>query len=109
MSLWPKVVAFDRDARWFEVLWSRMAQLATIVMYYTYSGSVPTAEDAKKAECNIEELDRAVEVTGNLADAEFYFVKSRLQAGDVVSVEKTLVTQPPPVSYRVMDAGIFAM
>jgi len=61
---------------------------ATIVMYYTCSGGVPTAEDVKRAIDDLEELYQAVEVNGNLADEKFDFMKSELTVKDAMDIEK---------------------
>lgn len=82
---------------------------ATVVMYYTCSGGVPTAEDVKTAVDDLEELYQAVEVNGKLADADFDFMKSELTVKDVADIRKKLVTQPPPVSCPVTDGDIFPM
>jgi len=84
---------------------------ATIVMYYTCSGGVPTAEDVKRAIDDLEELYQAVEVNGNLADEKFDFMKSELTVKDAMDIKKKVLTQPPPqapvVPCPVMNANVF--
>jgi hypothetical protein len=65
---------------------------ATIVMYYTCSGGVPTAEDVKRAIDDLEELYQAVEVNGNLADGKFDFMKSELIIKDAMDIKKKVLT-----------------
>lgn len=79
---------------------------ATIVMYYTCSGGVPTAEDVKKAVADLEELYQAVEVNGNLTDTKFDFMKSELTEKDVSDIGEKIVTQPP-MPYPVANSNIF--
>jgi hypothetical protein len=83
---------------------------ATIVMYYTCSGGVPTAEDVKRAIDDLEELYQAVEVNGNLADGKFDFMKSELIIKDAMDIKKKVLTQPltqAPVPGLVMNATVF--
>jgi len=50
---------------------------ATIVMYYTCAGGVPTEYDVLAAIDDLEEMYRSVE-NGHLADDKFDFMKSEL-------------------------------
>ncbi len=69
---------------------------ATIVMYYTCSGGIPTQEDVKSAIDDLEELYRSVATSGSLSEDEFNFMKSELTVKDMADIEKKLTTQPPP-------------
>merc|ERR1712045_216797 len=69
---------------------------ATIVMYYTCSGGVPSTEDVKSAIDDLEELYQSVETSGKLGDETFDFMKSELTVKDVVDITAKLNTQPPP-------------
>ena len=68
---------------------------ATIVMYYTCSGGVSSEADVKAAIDDLEELYKAIEVNGKLADADFDFMKSNLTVTDMVDIQSKLDTQPP--------------
>ena len=79
---------------------------ATIVMYYTCSGGVPSAADVKAAIDDLEELYKAIDVNGKLADAEFDFMKSDLTVKDVVDIKSKLDTQPPKPDLP-LNANVF--
>lgn len=68
---------------------------ATIVIYNTCSGGVPTEEDVKAAIDDLEELYRSVEYGGVLADDKFNFMKSELTVKDVMDINTKIITQPP--------------
>merc|ERR1719384_2166986 len=69
---------------------------ATIVMYYTCSGGVPSAQDVKSAIDDLEELYQSVETSGRLGDEAFDFMKSELTVKDAIDINKKWNTQPPP-------------
>lgn len=69
---------------------------ATIVMYYTCSGGVPTSEDIKSAIDDLEQLYKDLEVNGKLGDKEFDFMKSELTVKDMIDINTKVQTQPPP-------------
>jgi len=68
---------------------------ATIVMYYTCSGGVPTADDVKSAIEDLEILYRDLDASGKLGDQEFDFMKAELTVKDTLDVKKKILTQPP--------------
>ena len=80
---------------------------ATIVMYYTCSGGVPSETDVKSAIDDLEELYKAIEVNGNLADAEFDFMKSDLTVKDMIDIKSKLDSQPPKKSDLPLNADVF--
>jgi hypothetical protein len=83
---------------------------ATIVMYYTCSGGVPSAADVKSAIDDLEELYQALEVNGKLGDAEFDFMKSELTVKDMIDITTKIQTQPPPPAPKPslpIDASVF--
>ena len=69
---------------------------ATIVLYYTCAGGVPTEQDVKAAIDDLEELYQSVETNGHLSEDKFNFMKSELTVQNMVDIETKLVTQPPP-------------
>lgn len=71
---------------------------ATIVMYYTCSGGVPTEDDVKAAIDDLESLYKSVEASGHLADSDFDFMKGELTVKDVTDIVDKVTTQPPPKS-----------
>ena len=79
---------------------------ATIVIYYTCSGGVPSAADVKSAIDDLEELYQALEVNGKLGDAEFDFMKSELTVKDTIGIKTKIQTQPPKPSHPI-DASVF--
>lgn len=66
---------------------------ATIVMYYTCNGGVPTSEDINAAIDDIEELYRGLEGNGQLSDNQFDFMKSELTVKDVNDISKKIINQ----------------
>lgn len=80
---------------------------ATIVMYYTCSDGVPSESDVKSAIDDLEELYKAIEVNGNLADAEFDFMKSDLTVKDMVDIKSKLDSQPPKKPDLPLNADVF--
>jgi len=80
---------------------------ATIVMYYTCDGGVPSAEDVKSAIDDLEELYRSIEVNGDLADGSFDFMKSELTVKDAINTMAKLNAQPPsnPTLPQKSDVG----
>uniref|UniRef100_A0A7R9ZGH3 Uncharacterized protein n=1 Tax=Pseudictyota dubia TaxID=2749911 RepID=A0A7R9ZGH3_9STRA len=80
---------------------------ATIVMYYTCSGGVPSTEDVKAAIDDLEELYRSVETSGRLGDETFNFMKSELTVKDAIDIKNKLSTQPPPKPTAPENAGVF--
>merc|ERR1712232_326401 len=64
---------------------------ATIVMYYTCNGGVPTDEDIIAAIDDIEELYRGIEGNGQLSDNQFDFMKSELTVKDVIDISKKII------------------
>jgi len=82
---------------------------ATIVMYYTCSGGVPSETDVKSAIDDLEELYKAIEVNGKLADAEFDFMKSDLTVKDMVdiTIKSKLDSQPPKKPDLPLNADVF--
>ena len=80
---------------------------ATIVMYYTCSGGVPSTADVKAAIDDLEELYKAIDVNGKLADAGFLdFMKSQITAKEMVEI-KTKITKQPPKPDLPLNANIF--
>ena len=75
-------------------------------MYYTCSGGVPSETDVKSAIDDLEELYKAIEVNGKLADAEFDFMKSDLTVKDMVDINSKLDTQPPKPDLP-LNANVF--
>merc|ERR1712038_1830975 len=69
---------------------------ATIVLYYTCAGGVPTEQDVKAAIDDLEELYQSVETSGHLSEDKFNFMKSELTVQNMVDIETKLATQPPP-------------
>jgi len=78
---------------------------ATIVLYYTCAGGVPTEQDVKAAIDDLEELYHSVKTNGLLSEGKFNFMKSELTVKDVIDIETKLVTQPPkspaPINFDV--------
>lgn len=68
---------------------------ATIVMYYTCSGGVPTEDDVKAAIDDLESLYQSVETSGHLADSKFDFMKGELTVKDMSDIVDKVTTQPP--------------
>jgi len=64
---------------------------ATIVMYYTCNGGVPTDEDIIAAIDDIEELYRGIEGNGQLSDNQFDFMKSELTVKDAIDISKKII------------------
>ena len=79
---------------------------ATIVMYYTCSGGVPSTADIKAAIDDLEQLYKVVEVNGKLADAKFDFMKSALTVKDVDDIKSKIDTQPPKPDLP-LNANVF--
>merc|ERR1712165_421297 len=69
---------------------------ASIVLYYTCAGGVPTEQDVKAAIDDLEELYQSVETNGHLSEDKFNFMKSELTVQNMVDIETKLATQPPP-------------
>mmetsp|Transcript_248 Transcript_248/g.330 ORF Transcript_248/g.330 Transcript_248/m.330 type:complete len:400 (-) Transcript_248:106-1305(-) len=67
---------------------------ATIVMYYTCSGGVPSEEDVKAAIDDLEEMYHSVE-NGMLANRSFDFMKSELTVKDTIDIKEKMTNQPP--------------
>mmetsp|Transcript_3981 Transcript_3981/g.5737 ORF Transcript_3981/g.5737 Transcript_3981/m.5737 type:complete len:206 (-) Transcript_3981:152-769(-) len=78
----------------------------TIVMYYTCSGGVPSAEDVQAAVDDLENMYRSVE-SGKLADSTFNFMKSPLTPKDMTDIKTKLVTQPPPKLQAPINYDVF--
>jgi huntingtin len=74
---------------------------ATIVMYYTCSGGVPTEDDVKSAIDDLESLYQSVETSGHLADSKFDFMKGELTVQDMNDIVDKVTTQPPMHSDKV--------
>lgn len=68
---------------------------ATIVMYYLCRGGVPTETDIMAAIDDLESLYQSVEVSGNLADCTFDFMKSSFTNEDMMDIATKIITQPP--------------
>lgn len=79
---------------------------ATIVMYYTCSGGVPTMEDVKAAVDDLEEMYRSIE-NGNLREKTFDFMKSELTYKDMKYVENKVGAQPAPKPELPVNANVF--
>jgi len=67
---------------------------ATIVLYYTCSGGVPTGANVWAAIDDLEDLYRSGE-SGNLADKKFDFMKSELTVKDAIDIGTKIKLQPP--------------
>jgi hypothetical protein len=79
---------------------------ATIVFYYVCAGGVPSEADVAKAINDLENMYRALE-NGNLADANFDFMKSELTVKDAGGIQNKLATQPPPKPSGVVGYDCF--
>jgi hypothetical protein len=83
---------------------------ATIVLYYTCSGGVPSAKDVMSAIDDIEELYKSVEVNGKLGDEDFHFMKKELTGKDMIDVKTKVESQPHsanPNPSLPMNADVF--
>merc|ERR1712038_265572 len=81
---------------------------ATIVLYYTCAGGVPTEQDVKAAIDDLEELYKSVETNGYLAEDKFNFMKSELTVKNMADIETKLASQPPiPKIAAPVDFDIF--
>merc|ERR1712038_277439 len=67
---------------------------ATIVIYNTIAGGVPSEADVMAAIDDMEDLYAACRECGNLADREFDFMKSELTVKDVMDIKKKMIVQP---------------
>jgi len=67
---------------------------ATIVIYNTIAGGVPSESDVMAAIDDMEDLYAACRDSGNLADREFDFMKSELTVKDVIDIKKKMIVQP---------------
>eukprot|EP00548_Thalassiothrix_antarctica_P015971 CAMPEP_0194167490 /NCGR_PEP_ID=MMETSP0154-20130528/2751_1 /TAXON_ID=1049557 /ORGANISM="Thalassiothrix antarctica, Strain L6-D1" /LENGTH=437 /DNA_ID=CAMNT_0038878401 /DNA_START=8 /DNA_END=1321 /DNA_ORIENTATION=+ len=79
---------------------------ATIVMYYTCSGGVPSERDVRSAIDDLEALYHEVE-GGKLGDEKFEFMKSELTVDNMLGIEDKMIQQPPPKPSAVTNANMF--
>merc|ERR1712066_789848 len=68
---------------------------ATIVLYFTIAGGVPSEADVIAAIDDMEQLYDSCTASGRLADAEFNFMTNELTVKDVMDIKKKITEQPP--------------
>jgi hypothetical protein len=79
---------------------------ATIVLYYTCSGGVPSSEDVKSAIDDLEHLYKDLEINGKLGEEAFDFMKAELTVKDVVDITNK-GTYVPPAPAPVLNPDVF--
>jgi len=67
---------------------------ATIVIYNTIAGGVPSEVDIMAAIDDMEQLYASCHDSGNLADAKFDFMKDELTVKNVIDIQKKVNEQP---------------